>query len=84
MRTSSKAIIRFSDGTEATYDEDDHRWHASDPELARQLDIATERLPHDYHPNPAAGIARAIAAEIGAEVIHTDPAPGRDVPGAAY
>jgi hypothetical protein len=73
MHGSLKAMIRFTDGTEATYDTADHQWHAEDPELVRRLDLDTESLPGDYDRNPALGIAKAIADLIGAEVISADP-----------
>ena len=78
MHGSLKAIIRFIDGTEATCDTADHKWHAEDPELARQLDLDTESLPRDYYRNPAEGIAKAIAELIGAEVIYADPVDRED------
>lgn len=67
-----KAIIRLVDGTEATYDTKDHKWHAEDKTFAEQLDIITYLLPHRYYRNYAEGIGKDVAAEIGAEVIYAD------------
>ena len=77
------AIIRFSDGLEATLT-DDKTWACSDPDVKEMLELVTQSLPWDYYPDWIAGTARKVAKEMGAEVIHTDPYVDRRPPGTVY
>lgn len=68
-------IIRFPDGTEAKLVHPDGTWECADEDMQEILRLRTELLDYAYYPNPFAGIAEKIAAEVGAEVIEVDPWP---------
>ena len=79
------ATIRFPDGTEATLLTEDGKWECADPDMKENLELRTAMLPFHYHPYPISGIAREIAREVGAEVIHVDRIPeDNDPPGTIY
>jgi hypothetical protein len=74
------ATIRFPDGTEATLLTEDGKWECADPDMKENLELRTTMLPYHYHPYPISGIAREIAKEVGAEVVHVSPIGGDDDP----
>lgn len=83
------AIIRFPDGTEAKLVHPKGVWECADEDLRENLRLRTEyfvKFEMDYDPYPMHGVAQAIAAQVGAEVIHVDPQPRNedDPPGMAY
>jgi len=74
------ATIRFPDGTEATIIDCRGTWVCDNEIIRENLQLRTEFLPPAYYPDPMNGIARAIAAQVGAEVIYTEPMESGDVP----
>ena len=78
------AIIRFSDGLEATLTDKRGTWECSNLDVKEMLELVTQLLPWDYHPDWIASTAEKVAKEMGAEVIHTDPYVDNRPPGTVY
>jgi hypothetical protein len=72
------ATIRFLDGVEATLVDEEGTWECVDEEVKAMLKTWTEVLPFDHHLDPIGDVARKVAEQVGAEVIHTDPPPKWD------
>ena len=65
--------------------DDERTWLCDNEVIKENLELRTELLPHAYYPDPAAGIARTIASQVGAEVIRTDPVDhSGSIPGMDY
>ena len=74
------ATIRFPNGTEATLLNNNGKWECADADMKENLELRTAMLPNRYYPDWFEGVAKDVAKEVGAEVVHVDPVPPNDDP----